>query len=49
MEVCPPFLLAGMGMVVSGMLFDHVSSKRYGWKVFADVPSLIILVPALLG
>jgi cation transporter-like permease len=33
-------------MVVSGSLLDRVSSS---WKVFHDVPSLLILVPALLG
>lgn len=38
--------LAGCGMVVSGSLLDRVSSS---WKVFHDVPSLLILVPALLG
>jgi solute carrier family 41 len=45
-QVAPPFFLAGCGMVVSGALLDRVSSS---WKVFHDVPSLLILVPALLG
>eukprot|EP00928_Gymnodinium_smaydae_P020268 TRINITY_DN17839_c0_g1_i1.p1 TRINITY_DN17839_c0_g1~~TRINITY_DN17839_c0_g1_i1.p1 ORF type:complete len:487 (+),score=68.61 TRINITY_DN17839_c0_g1_i1:82-1542(+) len=45
-EVAPVFLLAGCGMVASGALLDSVSST---WTVFQDVPSLLILVPALLG
>merc|ERR1740121_101693 len=45
-EVSPFFLLAGMGMVASGALLDHVSQNN---QVFRDVPSLLILVPALLG
>jgi len=46
LQVAPPFFLAGCGMVVSGSLLDRVSSS---WKVFHDVPALLILVPALLG
>lgn len=45
-EVGPCFLLAGMGMVASGALLDWTTSSM---EVFKDVPSLIILVPALLG
>eukprot|EP00413_Alexandrium_margalefii_P040247 CAMPEP_0204583314 /NCGR_PEP_ID=MMETSP0661-20131031/45704_1 /ASSEMBLY_ACC=CAM_ASM_000606 /TAXON_ID=109239 /ORGANISM="Alexandrium margalefi, Strain AMGDE01CS-322" /LENGTH=485 /DNA_ID=CAMNT_0051592661 /DNA_START=46 /DNA_END=1500 /DNA_ORIENTATION=- len=45
-EVFPVFLLAGCGMVLSGALLDSVSSS---WRVFKEVPSLLILVPALLG
>lgn len=45
-EVGPCFLLAGMGMVASGALLDWTTRSM---EVFADVPSLIILVPALLG
>ena len=44
-EIVVPFLLAGFGMVLAGLLLDHVQH----WKVFQKVPELFILVPALLG
>merc|ERR1711953_257034 len=45
LEIGLPFLLAGLGMVLAGLLLDHVQH----WKVFREVPELFILVPALLG
>ena len=44
-EVLLPFLLAGIGMVLAGILLDHVQH----WNVFKSCPQLFILVPALLG
>ena len=44
-EICFPFLLAGLGMVLAGALLDSV---QY-WPVFDSCPQLFILVPALLG
>nr|CAD7256451.1 unnamed protein product [Timema shepardi] len=44
-QVVVPFFIAGMGMVCAGIFFDHVQK----WKVFINVPEIIILVPALLG
>ena len=44
-EICFPFLLAGLGMVLAGALLDYV---QY-WPVFDSCPQLFILVPALLG
>ena len=44
-EICLPFLLAGLGMVLAGALLDCV---QY-WPVFDSCPQLFILVPALLG
>ena len=37
--------LFGFGMVLAGILLDHVQH----WKVFQACPELFILVPALLG
>jgi len=45
-EVSPFFFLAGMGMVASGALLSYVSENL---AVFHEVPSLLLLVPALLG
>ena len=45
MEIFLPFLLAGFGMVLAGLLLDNVQH----WKVFKSCPELFILVPALLG
>ncbi len=45
LEIIGPFLLAGFGMVLAGLLLDHVQH----WRVFKQVPELFILVPALLG
>ena len=39
------FYLAGVGMVMAGLLFDKVQH----WKVFMEVKGLFILVPPLLG
>ena len=44
-EICFPFLLAGLGMVLAGVLLDSV---QY-WPVFEKYQQLFILVPALLG
>ncbi|XP_066995133.1 solute carrier family 41 member 1 isoform X2 [Anabrus simplex] len=44
-QVIVPFFIAGMGMVGAGFYFDMVQR----WKVFINVPEIIILVPALLG
>ena len=44
-EICLPFILAGLGMVLAGALLDSV---QY-WPVFDSCPQLFILVPALLG
>jgi len=46
LQVSPFFFLAGMGMVASGALLSFVSQNM---MVFKEVPSLLILVPALLG
>jgi len=45
LEMLFPFILAGIGMVLAGLLFDHVQH----WEVFSDVHELFILVPPLLG
>ena len=45
MEIFFPFLLAGFGMVLAGLLLDFVQN----WKVFQECSELFILVPALLG
>ncbi|XP_063218614.1 solute carrier family 41 member 1-like [Bacillus rossius redtenbacheri] len=44
-QVVAPFFIAGMGMVSAGIFLEHVQN----WKVFEEVPEIIILVPALLG
>lgn len=46
LQVSPCFLLSGMGMVASGALLDWATENV---TVFEQVPSLIALVPALLG
>ena len=45
LEICLPFLFAGFGMVMAGVMLDHVQN----WTVFKECPELFILVPALLG
>ena len=45
LEIFLPFLLAGFGMVLAGLLLDSVQH----WKVFQACPEIFILVPALLG
>jgi solute carrier family 41 len=44
-QVFLPFLIAGFGTVLAGMLLDAVQH----WSVFINVTELFILVPALLG
>ena len=44
-QVCPPYLCAGLGMVAAGLVLDMV---QY-WPVFTSLPELFIMVPALIG
>ncbi|VDK41777.1 unnamed protein product [Anisakis simplex] len=44
-EVLFPFLVAGFGMVLAGLVLDAVQH----WQLFVQVPETFILVPALLG
>lgn len=44
-QIVIPFFIAGMGMVLAGIYLDIVQT----WKVFKEVPEIIVLVPALLG
>ncbi|KAF5907533.1 solute carrier family 41 member 2-like, partial [Clarias magur] len=45
LQILAPFLLAGFGTVMAGMLLDIVQH----WEVFQKVTEIFILVPALLG
>ncbi|XP_066474587.1 solute carrier family 41 member 3 isoform X1 [Tiliqua scincoides] len=45
LQVLLPYLLAGMGMVLAGMVLDYVQH----WTVFKTITEIFILVPALLG
>ncbi|KAG7324035.1 hypothetical protein KOW79_012051 [Hemibagrus wyckioides] len=45
LQILAPFLLAGFGTVMAGMLLDIVQH----WDVFQNVTEIFILVPALLG
>ncbi|XP_074499105.1 solute carrier family 41 member 1-like isoform X1 [Sebastes fasciatus] len=45
LQVVFPYLLAGMGMVMAGMVLDGVQH----WKVFKVITEVFILVPALVG
>ncbi|XP_034028085.1 solute carrier family 41 member 1 isoform X1 [Thalassophryne amazonica] len=45
LQVVFPFLLAGMGMVMAGMVLDNVKH----WEVFKVITEVFILVPALVG
>ncbi|XP_047676042.1 solute carrier family 41 member 2 isoform X1 [Tachysurus fulvidraco] len=45
LQILAPFLLAGFGTVMAGMLLDIVQH----WDVFRNVTEIFILVPALLG
>ncbi|XP_066523660.1 solute carrier family 41 member 2 isoform X2 [Hoplias malabaricus] len=45
LQILVPFLLAGLGTVMAGMLLDIVQH----WIVFQKVTEIFILVPALLG
>ncbi|KAL3120961.1 hypothetical protein niasHT_002589 [Heterodera trifolii] len=44
-EVLFPFLVAGLGMVLAGLVFDKVQH----WSFYQEAPQALILVPALLG
>ncbi|KAI3408123.1 hypothetical protein GPALN_011975 [Globodera pallida] len=44
-EVLFPFLVAGLGMVFAGLVFDKVQH----WSFYREAPQALILVPALLG
>lgn len=44
-QVMFPYLLAGMGMVMAGMVLDSVQH----WDVFKVITEVFILVPALVG
>ena len=45
LQICIPFLLAGLGMVAAGLVLDIVQH----WPVFVQISEIFILVPALLG
>uniref|UniRef100_A0AAY4BU22 Solute carrier family 41 member n=1 Tax=Denticeps clupeoides TaxID=299321 RepID=A0AAY4BU22_9TELE len=45
LQVVVPYLLAGMGMVMAGMVLDSVQH----WEVFKTITEVFILVPALVG
>ncbi|XP_058499108.1 solute carrier family 41 member 1 isoform X1 [Solea solea] len=45
LQVVFPYLLAGMGMVMAGMVLDNVQH----WEVFKVITEVFILVPALVG
>ncbi|CAI4221340.1 unnamed protein product [Auanema sp. JU1783] len=44
-QVVFPFAIAGMGMVLAGIVLDWVQN----WRLYKEVPEIFILVPALLG
>uniref|UniRef100_A0A1B6LXV5 SLC41A/MgtE integral membrane domain-containing protein n=1 Tax=Graphocephala atropunctata TaxID=36148 RepID=A0A1B6LXV5_9HEMI len=44
-QIVIPFFIAGVGMVGAGIYLDMCQK----WKVFQEVPEIIVLVPALLG
>ncbi|XP_062977451.1 solute carrier family 41 member 3 isoform X1 [Elgaria multicarinata webbii] len=45
LQVLLPYMLAGIGMVLAGMVLDYVQH----WKVFKTITELFILIPALVG
>uniref|UniRef100_A0A8C3LFH9 Solute carrier family 41 member n=1 Tax=Chrysolophus pictus TaxID=9089 RepID=A0A8C3LFH9_CHRPC len=45
LQVLLPYLLAGLGMVLAGMVLDYVQH----WEVFRTITEVFILVPALVG
>lgn len=45
LQVFFPFLVAGFGTVLAGLLLDVVQH----WQVYKDISEIFILVPALLG
>ncbi|XP_030748814.1 solute carrier family 41 member 1-like isoform X2 [Sitophilus oryzae] len=44
-QVFIPFLIAGFGMVMAGLVLDKIQH----WPVFEEITELVILIPALLG
>ncbi|XP_006017844.1 solute carrier family 41 member 3 isoform X2 [Alligator sinensis] len=45
LQVLLPYMLAGLGMVLAGMVLDYVQH----WDVFRTITEVFILVPALVG
>ena len=45
LEIFLPFLLAGFGMVLAGLLLDSVQH----WNVFQACPEIFILGPSMLN
>lgn len=45
LQVTLPYIIAGFGMVLAGMVLDIVQH----WPVYTEVSEIFILVPALLG
>ncbi|XP_033822206.2 solute carrier family 41 member 1-like isoform X1 [Periophthalmus magnuspinnatus] len=45
LQVMPSWLLAGLGMVTTGIMLDQVQH----WDVFTDISEVFILVPAMVG
>lgn len=45
LQVTLPYIIAGFGMVLAGMVLDVVQH----WPVYTEVSEIFILVPALLG
>ncbi|KAG8128094.1 hypothetical protein E2320_014988 [Naja naja] len=45
LQVLLPYLLAGMGMVLAGMVLDYIQH----WQVFIKIREMFILIPALIG
>ncbi|CAL8125131.1 unnamed protein product [Orchesella dallaii] len=44
-DISFPFIVAGLGMVGAGLLFDYVLE----WDVYKDIPELVVLVTPFLG
>ena len=44
-QITIPFLIAGVGMVGAGILFEEVQD----WILFQEAKEIIVLVPSLLG
>uniref|UniRef100_A0A8C9T2P4 Solute carrier family 41 member n=1 Tax=Scleropages formosus TaxID=113540 RepID=A0A8C9T2P4_SCLFO len=50
LQVLFPYLLAGMGMVMAGMVLDSILMDMVQhWEVFKKITEVFILVPALVG
>ncbi|CAI5767405.1 solute carrier family 41 member 3 isoform X1 [Podarcis lilfordi] len=45
LQVLLPYMMAGMGMVLAGMVLDYVQH----WTVFKTITEIFILIPALVG